>query len=135
MSVEQKLMTAEDLWAMSEVQGKRFELVDGQLVETPGAGGVHMIVVVALFKLIDAFVSEHDLGYAFPDGLSFVVQRNPDRVRIPDVSFVSWERVPTEGPPEGYWPQAPDLVAEVVSPNDNANDIQEKVQDYLSAGT
>ncbi len=134
MSVEQKLMTAEDLWEKPEIPGKRFELVDGKVIEMPGTGGVHMIIVVALFKLIDAFVTEHDLGYAFPDGLSFVVQRDPDRVRIPDVSFVSWERVPEDGPPEGYWPQPPNLVAEVISPNDNATDIQEKVRDYLGAG-
>lgn len=135
MSVEQKLITAQDLWEMPEVPGKRFELVDGELVEMPGAGGVHMIIVVTLFKLLDEFVRGHDLGYAFPDGLSFIVARDPDRVRIPDGSFVSWERVPEGGPPEGYWPNAPDLAIEVVSPNDHASELQEKVQDYLNAGT
>jgi len=134
MSVEQKLLTAEELWKMSEVPGKRYELVDGELVEMPGAGGVHTTIMVLIFKLIDAYVSEHDLGIAYPDGLAYIIARDPDQVRIPDVSFVSHERVPEGGPPEGFWPEAPNLAVEIVSPHDSASELHDKVRDYLASG-
>lgn len=135
MSVEQKLITAEELWEMPEVPGKRFELVDGELVEMPGAGTPHMLLMTVIYKLIDAYVLEHDLGQVFPDGESYILRRSPDRVRIPDVSFVSHARVPDDGMPEGYWPGAPNLAVEIVSSNDNASDLHDKDQDYLDAGT
>jgi Uma2 family endonuclease len=134
MSVEQKLLTAEDLWKMPEVPGKRYELVNGELVEMPGAGGQHMAMVVFIFEVLKAFVVEHDLGIVYPDGLAYIIARNPDRVRIPDVSFVTHERVPEGGPPEGFWPVAPNLAVEVVSPSDSAGDLHYKVRDYLTSG-
>lgn len=63
-----------------------------------------------------------------------MISRNPDTVRAPDVSFMSRERVPSDGPPEGYWELAPDLAVEVVSPNDTATEIQSKVQMWLDSG-
>jgi Uma2 family endonuclease len=65
----------------------------------------------------------------------FVLARDPDTVRAADVAFVSRDRVPPEGVPVGFWPMAPDLAVEVVSPNDRPEDIQEKVEEYLAAGT
>ena len=134
MSVEQKLLTAEELWKLPEAPGKRYELVNGALVEMPGAGGVRTTIMVLIYKLLDAYVSEHDLGIAYPDGLAYIIARNPDQVRIPDVSFVSHERVPEGGPPEGFWPEAPDLAVEVVSPHDSASELHAKVRDYLASG-
>jgi Uma2 family endonuclease len=128
------LMTAEDLWAMPDLPGKRFELVRGELVEMPGAGGVHTVIARLLFRLLDAFVIPRQLGEVFPDGLGYVVLHDPDIVRIPDVSFVSPERVPTETP-VGFWPIAPDLAVEVVSPNDRAEDIHAKALEYPDGGT
>ena len=69
------------------------------------------------------------------DGVVYLLDRRPDLVRIPDVSFVSWERVPERGVPEGFWPGAPDLAVEVVSSNDRAEDVRDKVREYLASGT
>ena len=134
MSVEQKLLTANDLWEMPEVPGKRFELVDGELIEMPGAGMLHNLIAALIYELIRDFAREHDLGLAFTDGLGYVIRRDPDQVRIPDASFVASDRLPAEGIPESFSPVAPDLAVEVVSPNDNASDLHEKVQEYLGAG-
>ncbi len=134
MTVKQ-LVTAEELWEMPEKPGVRYELVEGALVEAPGAGALHNLIVGLLYKLIDTFVTERDLGLAFSDNTSYILRRHPDLLRIPDVSFVSWERIPEEGVPEGYWPFAPDLAVEVVSPNDRAEDVRDKVREYLAAGT
>jgi Uma2 family endonuclease len=131
MSVKQRV-TAEELWEMPEVPGKRLELADGELVEIPGAGALHTMIVFALARLLEDFVRQHDLG--LPDGLAYVLRRGPDHVRIPDVSFVAWERVPEEGIPEGFWEGPPTLAVEVVSPHDLAEDFYERVQDYLESG-
>lgn len=134
MSVKQ-LLTAEDVWEMPEVPGKQFELVDGELVEVPGVGALHGLIAALIYKLLDTFVLGRDLGLVFGDNTSYILRRGPDRVRIPDVSFISWDRVPEGGVPEGYWPVAPDLAVEIVSPGDRADDVHDKVREYLEAGT
>ena len=135
MTVKQ-LLTAEELWALPEVPGKRFELLDGELIEVPGANPLHGLLVELVLRLISAQARERDLGLAFADGTGYILGRGPDRVRIPDVSFVAWERVLAEGvPDEGFWPFAPDLAVEIVSPGDRADDVHSKVREYLAAGT
>jgi Uma2 family endonuclease len=131
---EQRQMTAEDLWELPERPGVRYELVEGELVEVPGAGALHNLIAALVYRLIYDFVSGRDLGLVFTDGLAYVLGRNPDRVRIPDVSFVSRERIPAGGVPAGFWPGAPDLAVEVVSPNDLAEDVHGKAREYLVAG-
>ena len=134
MAIKQ-LLTAEQLWALPEEPGKRYELVKGELVEVPGAGGVHGLLVKVLLRLLDPFALAHGLGEVFADGVGYIIARGPDVVRIPDVSFVARERVPAGGVPEGFWPFAPDLAVEVVSPHDRADDVRGKVREYLEAGT
>lgn len=134
MSTKQRI-TAEELWEMPEVPGKRLELVDGEVVEAARAGELHMAIVVLLFKLLDRFVEQHDLGIVRPDGLAYVLRRAPDQIRIPDVSFVAWDSVPEGDVSDRFWEGAPTLAIEVVSPNDRAVDIHQRVQDYLDAGS
>jgi Uma2 family endonuclease len=130
-----RLMTAEDLWALPEKPGVNYELVDGEPIEVPGASPLHGLLSALVLRLIGAYTHERDLGLAFGDGTGYILRRAPDVVRIPDVSFVSWARVPEEGvPEEGYWPFAPDLAVEIVSPGDRANDVHDKVREYLAAG-
>ncbi|MEJ7655190.1 MAG: Uma2 family endonuclease [Chloroflexia bacterium] len=74
------------------------------------------------------------LGEVFADGVAYVLSRDPDEVRVPDASFVSRDRIPASGVPVGYWLLAPDLAVEVVSPNDRAEEVHNKVQVYLSSG-
>jgi Uma2 family endonuclease len=135
MSVKQQLVTAEELWEMPDVPDRRIELVDGEVVQVSPAGAVHTKIMFMLAKTLDNFVSRNGLGEVMPDNLAFVLQRGPDRVRVPDVSFIAAAHVPAEGLPEGFWEGPPTLAVEVVSPHDRANDIHERVQDYLAAGT
>ena len=134
MSVKQ-LTTAEEFWALPEASGIRYELVQGELVEVPGAGGRHGELALWIGALLLGFAGERDLGVVCGDGTSYLLSRDPDSVRIPDVSFVARERVPAGGTPEGFWPFAPDLAVEIVSPTDRAEDVQGKVREYLAAGT
>jgi Uma2 family endonuclease len=84
---------------------------------------------------LNAFIEAHKLGEFFAAETGFILARNPDTVRAPDAAFVGAARIPPSGLPEGYFPGAPDLAAEVVSPNDTASEVQAKVADYLSAGS
>ena len=56
-------------------------------------------------------------------------------VRAPDVSFVARERAEATAEERGFFPGAPDLAVEVISPNDRYSEIEEKVTDWLRAGT
>lgn len=134
MSVKHHL-TAEDLLDMPEVPGKRFELVDGELVEVSPSNDLHHAIVEVVYDVLRDHVRQHNLGLVRFDGLAYVIKRGPDQVRVPDISFVAWDRVPESRPVERFWEGAPTLAVEVVSPTDRANDIQERVQDYLEAGT
>lgn len=133
MAIKQ-VTTAEELWELPDKGGLRYELVEGEVIEVPGAGALHGLIVLLVSKLLDGYVSAEDLGLVLPDGSAYILDRHPDLLRIPDVSFISWERVPEDGIPEGFWTTAPDLAVEVVSPNDRAEDIHEKVHEYLAAG-
>lgn len=134
MTIKQ-LVTVEELWEMPEVPGKRFELVRGELVEVPGTSALHNFIVMTVTRLLDGFVLPRGLGVVATDGASYLLARYPDFIRIPDVSFVARARVPEDGIPRGYWPFAPDLAVEIVSPSDRAAELREKVKDYLDAGT
>lgn len=126
-------MTAEELLGLPD-DGKRHELVEGELKEMTPAGARHGSAAAALTVLLGQHVGAKRLGTVLAAETGFIISRNPDTVRAPDVSFVAQERIPPEGPPEGYWELAPDLAVEVVSPNDTAAGVQSKVQMWLESG-
>jgi Uma2 family endonuclease len=94
----------------------------------------HGEAAAALTVLLGQHVRAQRLGRVLAAETGFRISRNPDTVRAPDVSFVARKRVPSAGPPDGYWELAPDLAVEVVSPSDTAADVQSKVQMWLESG-
>ena len=64
----------------------------------------------------------------------FKLTTNPDTVRAPDAAFVSKANIPADLSEKGYWPGAPDLAVEVVSPNDTSGEVDEKIEAWLEAG-
>jgi len=123
--------TPEDLLAMPD--GKNYELVGGQLVER-NMGLNSSWVGGRLLSRLDRFCEEHEVGWAFPadDGYQ-CFPHDPGLVRRPDVSFIRRGRLPGEVLPEGWGKIPPDLAVEVVSPNDSANQLEEKLDDYQKA--
>ncbi len=134
MAVKQELMTAEQFWEMPEVPGKQLELVCGEIVAVPSSGAMHNLIVGLLHHLLYAFASEQRLGLVFGDNMGYVLRRGLDTVRIPDVSFIAWDRVPEVGIPDGSWQIPPDLAVEVVSPSDQAEDVYNKAREYVESG-
>ena len=96
-------------------------------------GEVHGAIISRLDRRLGSFVEAHDLGEVFI-GTGFILATDPDTVRLPDVSFVRKDRL-SAGLPSGYFPFAPDLAVEIISPNDNHTEVAEKVAEYLAAGT
>lgn len=99
------------------------------------AGGEHGAIAGTLAAVIVSFVKRNRLGIVFGAETGFLLGRDPDTVRAPDVAFIRRERVPAEGLPAGYWPGAPDLAVEVLSPGDSIREIDEKTAEWLRAGT
>lgn len=130
----EKLLTAEELLTIPD-DGKRYELVRGELVYMAAAGGRHGIIASRLDQRLRNFVEAHVLGEVCAAETGFRLTQNPDTVRAPDVSFIAREHCPAGEAPEGYWPFAPDLAVEVVSPSDRFDDVLTKVQEYLKAGS
>lgn len=128
-----QLMTAAYLGRLPPSANRR-ELVRGVVVETMPPGGQHGATAVALAMLLRLWARHTQGGYVGV-AAGYILARTPDTVRGPDVSFVRAERIPPAGVPEGFWEIAPDLAVEVVSPSETADDVREKVRDFLSAGT
>ncbi len=101
----------------------------------PPTGMQHGQIASRLNQRLAAYVEIHNLGVVFTAEAGFRLTQHPDTVRAPDVAFIARGRIPAEGVPTGYWPGAPDLAVEVVSPSDRFDDVIEKVAEYLAAGT
>jgi Uma2 family endonuclease len=132
--VHDQHFTAKEFYLLPD-DGNRYELVRGALVCMAATGGQHGIIASRLDHRLRSFVEAHDLGEVCAAETGFRLAQNPDTVRAPDVSFITRDRVAAQGVPEGYWPFAPDLAAEVISPSDRFDDVLTKVQEYLRAGT
>jgi Uma2 family endonuclease len=133
MMTAQKLLTAEEFWALPEDERKR-ELVRCEVVEWMPVGGIHGEIVSELLSRLRNWAKPGRHGYVATE-VGYVVRHNPDGVRAADVSFVRQGRIPETGIPEGYWNLEPDLAVEVVSPTESAQEVWENLSDYLSAGT
>lgn len=132
-TVAQHLMTAEEFWRSPENR-KRSSLVRGEVVETMPPGVKHGNVALRLGSRLMNWIDQGHGGCAGTES-GFILARDPDMVRGPDVFYVRAERIPKTGLPESFWNIAPDIAVEVVSPSETAYEIQEKVGDFLSAGT
>lgn len=128
-------LTARDLWEQGEGDARR-ELVDGEVVEMTPAGGVHGRITSRIDRWLAEHVERQGGGEILVGDVGFVLNlpQDPERVRAPDVAFVSSSRLPEGQLPHGFLQGAPDLAVEVLSPSDNPVQVQQKVRDYLDAG-
>ncbi len=121
--------TEDDLRATPR-DGRKYELVDGQIVVSP-AGTRHGLVSLGLAARLLNFVEANDLGYVLESSTGFRLPGG--NVRSPDASFVAKERF-ASGVPDGFADVPPDLAIEVLSPDDRPRAVLDKVGEYLQAG-
>lgn len=124
-------MTADELLAMPDDGTHRYELVRGELIEMSPAGFDHGVVAGRIARHLAQYVYTHNLGEVPSSDTGYQVARDPDTIRQPDTSFVAAERLLKT---RKYFPGAPDLAVEVISPTDSYREVRAKVREYLAAG-
>lgn len=132
-SSESTLLTAEDL-AQVRLPDKRMELVHGRLLVREPPSTEHGRIQATLAYFVTDHVRRNGLGVVFGQDTGFRIASGPDTVRGPDLAFVSHEHA-AELPRRGYAALAPDLVAEIISPDDRPGEYLAKVAQWLEAGT
>src|SRR5262249_29535911 len=128
------LLTAEQFASLPQPEdGSLQELVRGVIETMPPPGFLHGVCGNRVGRKVGNFVDDNRLGFVTNNDSGVIVERAPDTVRGPDVAYWSRERLPSP-PRQGYPDVAPDLVVEVLSPNDLFLRVMRKVQEYLRAG-
>src|SRR6266568_5879485 len=127
------LMTAEEVERIS-IPGKVTELIRGRLIVREPPGTHHGAIAANLTYYLADFVRRHGSGAMFAQDTGFKIASDPDSVRAPDVAFVARERTGLIRS-RGYAELAPDLLAEILSPDDRPAEVLAKVADWLAAGT
>ncbi len=128
-----KLMTAEELLRMPK-DGYRYDLVRGALRKMAPVGHSGGFYELGIGASLFLFVEANGLDRAYGGNTGFLLERNPDYVLAPDAAFVRQERVDAVGDAAGYFPGAPDLAVEVISPIDRYAEVEAKVSEWLSVG-
>jgi Uma2 family endonuclease len=124
--------TEKDLIELDGRAGSLYELVDGTLVEK-GMGYRESLLAVVLIELIHRFVRQANLGLV--TGSDGMVRLFPGLVRIPDVAYVSWSRIPGGRVPSEPIPSLiPELAIEVLSESNTRAEMDRKYREYFSAG-
>jgi len=132
--VAEKLITAEEFLAMPGV-GKMDELVRGRMVKVTPSGGEHTWVAAQICTAINLRARSTRSGFCTVEAGGYMLSRDPDTVRCPDVGYIRRDRVPDGRLPKGFIEGAPDLAVEVVSPSQPAAELDKKVREYLEAGS
>lgn len=131
MATTHDITTAEQLFETKGIG--RSELVRGELITMTPAGSDHSRIALRIGARLAIFVETRHLGIVTGADGGYVIGREPDTVRAPDVGFVKADRAAPGRTPK-FFEGAPDLAVEVLSPNDLAGEIAEKVQQWLAAG-
>lgn len=124
--------TEQDVIEFNDRENRLCELIDGVLVEK-AVGYYEARLATVIGYLIMQYLETHDLGLATGDG--GMSRYRPGLVYIPDVSFVSWNRLPSrQTPREPIPPLVPDLAVEVLSKTNTRKEMKRKLRDYFETG-
>ena len=124
--------TVRDVIEIDQREGRGCELIDGVIVEKT-VGYFESALACVLIRWIGNFIDEKNLGIVL--GEAGTLRILPGQVRIPDVCFISWDRIPNrELPSEPVPAIVPDLVIEIISPGNTPAEMERKLSDYFEAG-
>lgn len=131
-TTETKLITADELLAMPRA-GNRYELIRGVLIRKMPTGEHHGIVVVLTAHCITQYALSSGYGQTRTGEPGYLLDRDPDTVRAPDVAWYSPDNLPPPGT-QGFPDIVPDLVVEVKSPINSNPEMAAKARMWLSYG-
>jgi len=125
--LQNKKLTYKDIKNLPE---GNYEIIDGEIVEIAPVG-----FEIGYYKRNIAYFLEKYLknkGYVAVGEVGVLISKNPLRIRGADIVYISKERIKEK--PKGILEIAPDLIIEIISPNNTVSEIEEKVEDYLKIG-
>jgi Uma2 family endonuclease len=125
------LITGEELLAMGDIGPS--ELIEGRLVPISPTKPRHGHYEYRLAKALGDFVDQHNLGEVQVGEVGIYVRRNPDTVRAADILFISHERL-VQATPDSFLDVAPELVVEILSPDDRWTQVKKKLRQYFDIG-
>jgi Uma2 family endonuclease len=128
-SSKNRPITGEALFAMGDIGPA--ELVEGEIIQRMPTGHPHGYIESLISAFIHLYLREHPIGRCLTGEVGLYTQRNPDTVRGADVVFISNERL-KRAQPEGYLDVAPELVVEIMSPNDTWSEVHAKIGEYFT---
>jgi Uma2 family endonuclease len=129
--VSQELVTGEALAEMGDIG--RCELVEGIIVMKSPTGWLHGSVEQRFGHVLELHVAPRNLGRILVGEVGIYTRRNPDTVRGADVIFISHTRL-SQVKSKSYLDVAPELVVEVMSPDDRWSEIKQKLREYFAIG-
>ena len=125
--------TEQDVLDLHAREGRLYELIDGILLEK-AMGFPESLLALALGAYLKVFANRHNAGAVL--GADGMLRLAPGLIRIPDVSFIRWERFPNrQVQPDPIPNLFPDLAVEVVSPSNTDAEMEQKLRDYFNSGT
>jgi len=128
------LLTGDDLLKMSEEATEGYELIEGELVKMVPTGLEHGNVELGVGAEIRTWNKQNKRGRVFVGEIGFYIHGHDRTVRAADVVYISYERLPADASLEGYSRIAPDLVVEVISPGNTAEEMEVKIREWLDFG-
>jgi Uma2 family endonuclease len=129
--------TSEPLWTGEELLLSGYpepcELVEGRIVPVSPTGAEHGRIEARIARRLSEFVESRNIGTVFTGEAGIYTHRDPDTVRGADVAFVSHDRLGGRTP-RGFLRVPPELVVEILSPEDRAGELQRKLTEYFAIG-
>ena len=125
------VITAEELFARGS--SERAELIRGELVEMSPTGFEHGRFISKVATAFVFYLDKNPIGEWVTGETGFILERDPDTVRAPDLAFLAADRVPS-GPHPKFRDGTPTIAVEIVSPADRLTEVMQKADQWLNAG-
>lgn len=126
------LLTGHELLRMPHLNP--CELVNGRLVPMTPTNAEHGRIELNVGAALRAFVRWQNLGSVLVGEVGVFTRRSPDTLRAPDVLFLSHERDAGRTRRRGFLDVAPELVVEILSPDDRLSEVHQKLGEYFAIG-
>ncbi len=112
----------------------RYEFIDGEIRRKMSPKYKHSRLQGRLFRLLDDWGTVQQCGRVCPEWAVVLKRREQDWVPVPDLTYVSYEKLSVEWEEDEPCPVQPELVIEIISPGQSFGEMTSKATDYLLAG-